>query len=82
MSSDPFKDVKSPYWLPNHIVKIKKNLNIVNYNKLSDIDDYLILVAFTHNSWIWRKDMSKMLQEKYDLYNYEFIENRNRNKQP
>ena len=63
-------------WVPAQIIKIKEDLNIVNYNKLSDIDNYLILVAFTHSSWKWDNEQSigKMLQEKFDLYNYEFIE--------
>jgi len=67
MSSAPLEYLKQ-------IIKIKEDLNIINYNELSDIDDYLILVAFTHHSWKWSDDISKMLQEKFDLYNYEFIE--------
>ena len=61
-------------WVPAQIIKIKEDLNIINYNKLSDIDDYLILVAFTHHSWEWVGKIGEMLQEKYDLYNYEFME--------
>ena len=52
-------------WVPAQIIKIKQDLNIINYNKLSDIDDYLILVAFTHSSWEWVGKIGEMLQEKF-----------------
>ena len=59
----------------NKINEIKRLLNLDMYDEFKDIDPYLILIAFTHTSYIWNDDINKKLSDNYNNQkNYEYFE--------
>ena len=57
------------------IKEIRTILNLDEYDEFRDIDDYLILIAFTAKSYKFSEDIINIVKENFNnQQNYEYLE--------